>query len=164
MHAANVRFRYVRHNKMRPRPNVFHWRNRHNMQLSDEIRKFVEQPHHAVLATINADGTPQLTVLWYELEGDEVMMNTAAGRLKDRNLRRDPRAALCVTSESYGVTFKGRVELIDDQQIAQADIHRLAVRYNGPESADRQSRDQFGKEHRVTIRLKVTSVTPQGFD
>ena len=134
------------------------------MQLSDEIRQFLEQPNYAVLATINADGTPQLTVLWFELQGDEVMMNTAAGRLKDRNLRRDPRAAVCVTADGYGVTFKGTVELIDDQEIAQADIHRLAVRYDGPEAADRQSRNQFGKEHRVTIRLKPTSVTPQGFD
>lgn len=134
------------------------------MQLSDEIRQFLEQPNYAVLATINADGTPQLTVLWFELQGDEVMMNTAAGRLKDRNLRRDPRAAVCVTADGYGVTFKGSVELIDDQEIAQADIHRLAVRYDGPEAADRQSRNQFGKEHRVTIRLRPTSVTPQGFD
>lgn len=134
------------------------------MQLSEDIRRFLEQPHHAVLATVNADGTPQLTVVWYELQGDVVLMNTAAGRLKDRNLRRDPRAAVCVTADGYGVTFKGSVELIEDQETAQADIHRLAVRYNGPESADRQSRDQFGKEHRVTIRLKATSVTPQGFE
>ena len=134
------------------------------MQLSDDICRFLEQPHYAVLATVNADGTPQLTVVWYELQGDVVMMNTAAGRLKDRNLRRDPRAAVCVTADGYGVTFKGTVELIDDQEIAQADIHQLAVRYDGPESADRQSRDQFGKEHRVTIRLKATSVTPQGFE
>lgn len=134
------------------------------MQLSDEIRQFLEQPHYAVLATINADGTPQLTVLWYELQGDVVMMNTAAGRLKDRNLRRDPRAAVCVTADGYGVTFKGTVEMIDDQEVAQADIHRLAVRYDGPEAADRISRDQFSKEHRITLRLKVASVTPQGFE
>lgn len=134
------------------------------MQLSDEIRQFLEQPHYAVLATINRDGTPQLTVLWYELQGDEIMMNTAAGRLKDRNLRRDPRASVCVTADGYGVTFKGTVEMIDDQRIAQADIHRLAVRYDGPETAERQTRDQFSKEHRVTLRLRPTSITPQGFD
>lgn len=134
------------------------------MQLSDEIRQFLDQPHYAVLATINADGTPQLTVVWYELRGGQVMMNTAAGRLKDRNLRRDPRASVCVTADGYGVTFKGIVELIDDQSVAQADIHRLAVRYDGPEAADRESRDQFSKEHRVTIRMRVTSITPQGFE
>lgn len=134
------------------------------MQLSDEILQFLEQPHYAVLATINGDSTPQLTVVWYELQGDEVMMNTAGGRLKDRNLRRDPRTSVCVTADGYGVTLKGTVELIDDQRIAQADIHRLAVRYGGPELADRQSRDQFSKEHRVTIRLKIARVTPQGFE
>ncbi|MGH2515663.1 MAG: PPOX class F420-dependent oxidoreductase [Ktedonobacterales bacterium] len=133
-------------------------------ELSEEARRFLAHPNFAVLATINADGTPQQTVLWYEIQGEGVMMNTAAGRLKDRNLRRDPRASLCVTADGQGVTLRGRIELIDDQATAQADIHRLAVRYDGPEAADRQSRDQFGKEHRVTLRLKVEGVVLQGFD
>lgn len=130
-------------------------------ELSENVRRFLAQPNFAVLATINADGTPQQTVLWYEIQGETVLMNTAAGRLKDRNLRRDSRASVCVMADGQGVTLRGRVELIDDQSIAQADIHRLAVRYNGAERADEQSRDQFSKEHRVTIHLKVESVVLQ---
>lgn len=130
-------------------------------ELSANVRRFLTEPNFAVLATINPDGTPQQTVLWYEIQGETVLMNTKAGRLKDRNLRRDPRASLCVTGDGQGVTFRGRVELIDDQAIAQADIKRLAIRYNGPEVAERQVRQQFSKEHRVTIHLTVESVVLQ---
>lgn len=133
-------------------------------ELSEDVRQFLAQPNFAVLATINADGTPQQTVLWYEIQGETVMMNTAAGRLKDRNLRRDARASVCVTADGNGVTLRGRIEMIDDQATAQADIHRLAVRYDGAERADRQSRDQFSKEHRITLRMKVERVVLQGFD
>jgi PPOX class probable F420-dependent enzyme len=133
-------------------------------ELDDSVRQFLAQPNFAVLATINADGTSQQTVLWYEIQGETVLMNTAAGRTKDRNLRRDNRASVCVTADGQGVTLRGHVELIDDQTIAQADIHRLAVRYDGAESAARQSRDQFGREHRVTLRMRVEGVVLQGFD
>ena len=53
-------------------------------------RAFLNEKRFAVLATINKDGTPQQTVMWYELQGDEIMMNTAHGRLKDRNLAARP--------------------------------------------------------------------------
>ncbi len=133
------------------------------LELSDDVRQFVEQPHYAILATIGNDGMPQQTVLWYELQGDEILMNTAAGRVKDRNLRRDPRASVCVTADGVAVTFSGRVTLIDEQDQALADIHRWAVRYDGPEAAERMTREQFSKEHRVTVRLKIENVVPQGF-
>ncbi len=133
------------------------------LDLRDEVWEFLRQPHYAVLATIGSDGMPQQTILWYELRGDEIIMNTAAGRVKDRNLRRDSRASVCVTANGQAVTFRGKVVLDDDQTVAQEDIHRLAVRYEGPESAERMSRKQFRQEHRITIRLQVESAVPQGF-
>ena len=133
-------------------------------QLSEKVQEFLRRPIFAVLATINRDGMPQQTVVWYEVRGDTLVLNTAAGRLKDRNLRRDPRASVCVTDDGYGVTFRGPVELIDDQRIAQADIRRLAVRYDGEEAAEREVRDQFSKEHRVSIYMKIEHVLPEGFE
>ena len=132
--------------------------------LNEQVQEFLQRPVFAVLATINRDGMPQQTVVWYEVRGDTVVLNTAAGRLKDRNLRRDPRASVCVTGDGYGVTFSGTMELIDDQRIAQEDIRRLAVRYDGPEAAERQVRDQFSKEHRVSIYMKIEHVVLQGFE
>jgi len=55
-------------------------------RLSTAVRAFLQEPRFLILATSNRDGTPQQSVIWYELQGDEIMMNTARGRLKDRNL------------------------------------------------------------------------------
>ena len=125
--------------------------------LSGEQRAFLAERRFAVMATINPDGSPQQTVVWYELQGDEIMLNTAAGRLKDKNLRRDPRISLCVEDDYRFVTITGRARLIDDQAIAQADIERLAVRYDGAESAKRQM-ERFSKQRRVTIRMPIEKI------
>ena len=61
--------------------------------LTPAVRAFLDERRYAVIATINESGAPQLTAIWYELQGDEVMMNTAAGRLKHRNLQRDPKSS-----------------------------------------------------------------------
>lgn len=112
----------------------------------------------AVLATINRDGTAQLTTMWYELQGDEVMMNTADGRVKAHNLRRDPRIAICVENGYSYITLSGTARLDDDQAIAQADIKRLALRYHNPEKAEQMVRDSFAKQHRITIRMAIERV------
>jgi PPOX class probable F420-dependent enzyme len=131
-------------------------------QLADNVREFLNERRFAVLATINKDGTPQQTVMWYELQGDEIMMNTAAGRLKDGNLRRDPRVSICIEDEQRFVTLRGTVTMNEDQEVAQADIARLAVRYNGPERAG-ASTPNFRKEHRITLRMTIEGVLARGF-
>jgi PPOX class probable F420-dependent enzyme len=133
-------------------------------QLSERARAFLDEPRFGVLATVNADGTPQQSVVWYELQGDEIMANTKRGRLKDRNLRRDPRAALCVEDGNHYIALRGSVTLIDDQSIAQLDIERLAVRYDGEERARGQMRNQFSREERVTIRLRPERIDEYGME
>jgi PPOX class probable F420-dependent enzyme len=128
------------------------------MKFQDNVRTFLQEPHFGVLATINEDGSPQQTVIWYDLDGDDILMNTRARRVKDGNLRRDARASLCVSNGYSFVTVEGVVELDDDQTTAQADIRRLAIRYDGEESGNRQADERFSKQHRVTIRLKVQNV------
>jgi len=126
--------------------------------LSEKARAFLNEKRFAVLATINSDGTPQLTTMWYLLEGDTIVMNTKAGRLKERNMRRDPRIAICVEDGYNYVTISGTVEMIDDPEIAQRDIYRLAVRYDGEEAARQKVADQFSKERRITLHLKCEHV------
>ena len=132
-------------------------------ELTPAVRAFLQERRFAVLATINGSGMPQLTAIWYELQGQEIMMNTAADRLKERNLRRDPRLTLCVEHDQQYVTLYGRATLIDDQAQAQADDLRLAVRYDGPEAADRRA-PLIAQQRRVTIRMALTHVHARGFD
>jgi len=58
------------------------------VQLREDVLTFLEEPRFAVLATMNANGSPQQTVMWYEPRGDTIVMNTRRGRKKDRNLVR----------------------------------------------------------------------------
>ena len=131
------------------------------MTLSDDVRAFLEEKRFAVLATINADGSPQQTIMWYELQGDEIMMNTRRGRAKDSNMVRDPRVSLCVADGYRAVTLVGRVTLDDDQETAHRDITRLAIRYDGAEDAVRRP-DRFAGQTRVTLHLHVQRVVPYG--
>jgi PPOX class probable F420-dependent enzyme len=131
--------------------------------LSEELRRFLEEPRFAVVATINADGTPQQTVVWYELRGDEILINTARGRRKDHNLRRDQRLSIAVEDGYRFVAISGTARLVDDQAIAQADIRQLATRYNGAEIAERQMREQFSRENRISIYLPLRHIISDGF-
>src|SRR3712207_4756803 len=88
------------------------------VQLAPEVRAFLEEPRFCVFADINRDGTPHLTVLWYELQGDTIMMNTARGRVKDKNLHRDNRVAFCVEDGYRYVAITGTCELQHEDQEA----------------------------------------------
>jgi PPOX class probable F420-dependent enzyme len=132
------------------------------MALSEAVRRFLSEKRFAVLGTIGRDGVPHQTVMWYELRGDDIIMNTKVGRVKERQLRRDPRCSVCFGDAYTYVTIAGTAQLIDDQPTAQEDIKRLSTRYHGPEKAERQVREQFSKEQRMTIRLPAEHVIVYG--
>ena len=134
------------------------------MQLRDDVRAFLAEERFGVLGTVNADGSPQQTVMWYELRGDTIVMNTKRGRKKDRNLVRDPRASLCVEDGFRYVTLDGVIETIEDQATAQADIAALARRYHDAQTAEEMARDVFAPQERVSLLLRVGRVDVHGFD
>ncbi len=131
-------------------------------KLSQAARNFLAEPRFAVLATINPDGTPQQTVMWYELRGDTIMMNTAAGRLKDHNVRRDQRVSVCFEDGYRFITIRGTVELISDQETAQADIFTLAKRYHP--DRDPESFTYFKSEQRETMLISLDHVLEKGLE
>jgi PPOX class probable F420-dependent enzyme len=129
------------------------------VELSEKAQAYLQELRFAVLATINRDGTPQLTTMWYILEDDgTITMNTKVGRAKERNMRRDPRISICIEDGYDFLTINGTVEMIDDQKIAHHDIYRLSARYHGEAKARRQMEEQFSKETRVSLRLKPERV------
>lgn len=132
------------------------------MQLSDQVRAFLDERRFAVLATIGESGLPQQTVMWYILDGETVVMNTARDRLKARHLQRDPRASICVEDGYRYVTIAGSVTRDEDQSTTQADIARLARRYVEPEQVERMVAT-FQQQERVTLRLAIERVVANGF-
>src|SRR5579859_3891008 len=103
--------------------------------LSDKARAFLQERRGAVLGTINRDGSPQQSAIWYQLlEDDSILICTQAGRVKERNLRRDPRVSICFEDGAY-ITMTGKATLIDDPEQAQQHLYRIVVRYRGEEAA-----------------------------
>ena len=131
------------------------------MALEPWQRTFLEEKRYAVLGTRNPSGSPHLTAMWYLLEGDEVLFNTAAGRAKPRNIAADPRVSFIVVDPTgYPfVRIDGRVRTIDDPATTQADIRRIAQRYYGDESrTGRAMRESFSTQHRISYRLPIGRV------
>jgi PPOX class probable F420-dependent enzyme len=101
--------------------------------LNDAVRTLLDEPNPAVLATINADGSPQTSVVWVGRDGDELVISTAAGRRKERNIRRDPRVSLTVYDQQDPELYaeiRGRATVTED--IGRALAVRLAEKYEGP--------------------------------
>lgn len=126
------------------------------------MRSFLEEQRFGVLATINPNGTAQLTVMWYLLDGDEILFNTKRGRQKELNLTRDPRVSFVVEDGYRFVRITGRVREVPGADIGQRDIHRLAVRYQGENSAAK-GMERFAREDRVSYRIAVANVYAGGF-
>jgi PPOX class probable F420-dependent enzyme len=127
--------------------------------LTDKVRQFLQEPRFAVLATINRDGTPQQTPMWFQLRGNQIVMNTSVGRLKEKNIQRDPRVSICVVDGYHYVTIKGTAELVYDPRRAQEDIRALSIRYHGPEQGEKRWREYFSKLQRVSIYVNIEHVT-----
>ncbi|MEU6148716.1 PPOX class F420-dependent oxidoreductase [Actinosynnema sp. NPDC047251] len=125
--------------------------------LNDLVRARLAAPNFWHLATVNPDGSPQVTPMWVDLEGDLVMFNTALGRVKEENLRRDPRVSLsCVDAQNpYDrVEIRGRVvEFVVGEEAEEA-MDRLARKYVGTERYEWR----VPGERRVMMLVEPTKV------
>ena len=132
-------------------------------RLTPAVRAFLAERRFAVVGSIRADGLPHLTVMWYELRGETVLLNEGAARARSKHLRRDPRLSLCVEDGDRYVTLSGPCELQSaDQGAALDDIVALAVRYMG-EAEGEQLRAFFGQEVRETIIMRIAEVDTRNF-
>lgn len=129
--------------------------------ISESVRAFLEQPHFCVMATINRDGSPQLTVMWYDLVDDTVILNMTRGLLKEKNLRRDSRMAICVEDGPRFVTLSGRAEIVEDRAIQEAEVNRMAIRYRGVRLAATHWQT-IAASDRLGIHMRVESVVTHG--
>ncbi len=103
--------------------------------------------------------------MWYLLNDDDIVVNSAQGRIKDRNLAADPRMSLIVEDGYRWVRIDGSAQAEHDQTVAHADIRRLAARYYEDERRlDEAMRNQFSKQHRITYRLPINRVAAEGVE
>ncbi len=104
-------------------------------ELPAGLVRLLSEPNFAFLATLMPDGSPQVTPVWVDTDGRQVLVNTAEGRQKTRNVRRDARVALAVTDRANPYTWaavRGRVVALTHEG-ADAHIDRLAQKYLGRE-------------------------------
>ena len=105
------------------------------------VRKLFEDKNFAHVATLMKDGSPQVTVVWVDIEGDRIIVNTAEGRAKPRNVRRDPRVAISIADQrnpERAAFIRGRVVEITAEG-AEESVVKLARKYRGPEYTDHSS-------------------------
>ncbi len=125
--------------------------------LSEGVKKLFREPNFAHLATLMPDGSPQVSPVWVDIDGNRIVVNTAEGRVKPRNVRRDPRVAISITSKDnhYSSAFvRGRVVEITHEG-ADASIDKLAKKYLGQ---DRYPFRQPG-EQRVILVIEPEHVS-----
>ena len=103
------------------------------VSLNDAVRMLLDEPNPAVLATVNPDGSPQTSVVWVRRDGNELLISTAAGRRKERNVRRDPRVSLTVYDHDDPQQYaevRGLAEVSED--VGRKLAVQLAEEYEGP--------------------------------
>ena len=126
------------------------------------IRAFLERPRFATLSTVNADGAPFSAVVWYALEGDRILFNSADGRRWPANLRRDPRVAIMIEEGYNYVQIIGRVHIIDDQEAAQAQMAKITARYITKPEILAERIAEFKKQTRIGFELSPTAILTHG--
>jgi PPOX class probable F420-dependent enzyme len=111
------------------------------------------------LATIGSDGEPHVTPVWTELDGDDIIINTALGRKKARNLANDPRVAISLTDpDDPGTCIAARGLVVGfSTQGADDVIDRLARKYTGEDFRD----SRVEGEVRVTVRIRPELISVQ---
>jgi PPOX class probable F420-dependent enzyme len=128
--------------------------------IPEKYRDLFTKRAFASLATLMPDGSPQVTPVWVDLDGDLVVVNTAKGRQKDKNMRRDPRVALALIDPDNPYRYleiRGRVAEITEEG-ADAHIDKMAKKYLG---VDKYPYRQ-PSETRVMFKIRPERVSTMG--
>ena len=131
-------------------------------ELTDSAKGLLNGKNIAFVASLMKDGSPQITLVWIDYDGQFIMINTAEGRVKQKNFQRDPRVAISIidpTNPYNTVSIRGKVT---EQVTEGADDHidKLANKYLGVDKYPFRSHG----EKRVILRIipeKVFHITSE---
>jgi PPOX class probable F420-dependent enzyme len=131
-----------------------------NEKIPDKYLDLFSKPAFASLATLMPDGRPQVTPVWCDFDGTHILVNSAKGRQKDRNMRRDPRVSLAIMDPENPYRYlEMRGEVVDiTENGASAHIDKMAKKYLGK---DKYPYAQPG-EVRVLYKIKPLHTTSMG--
>ncbi|MGN6790818.1 MAG: PPOX class F420-dependent oxidoreductase [Streptosporangiaceae bacterium] len=125
------------------------------ISFSDATLKLLDGRNYAVLATVNADGSPQTSAMWVGRDGDDLLFSTIEGRVKHRNMLRDPRVSVTILDaadpENY-VELRGQVTMTPD--IGRRIDTQLSWKYDGRDPDP----DRPGAV-RVVVRMTIDRAT-----
>jgi PPOX class probable F420-dependent enzyme len=132
-------------------------REKENNLDNPSIRSLFEKKNFAFVATSMKDGSPQITPTWVDVEDNLILINTALGRLKQKNLKRDPRIAVAVADNNNPyemVTVRGEVIEQVTGEAAEIHIDKLAKKYIDKDKYPGRAPG----ERRVLLKIKPTKV------
>ncbi|MFE4964403.1 PPOX class F420-dependent oxidoreductase [Streptomyces sp. NPDC056660] len=128
-------------------------------ELSDDLKKIIDDsPVFATVATIQPDGSPQLSVTWLTRDGEDLLVSTTVGRRKERNLRADPRITVMINPVNAPYTYaEVRGTATISTEGGQELIDHLSRKYTGKDYADFNPASADDAE-RVVVRVTPRKV------
>ncbi len=126
------------------------------IRLTEKTVKFIDGKNFAFLATLLPDGSPHVTPMWVDHDGDMVLMNTARGRIKQKNLVRDPRVSIAIADSNNPydrIVIHGRL-VTQTEQGAEAHIDKLAKKYTGANKYQKAS----PTEKRIILKIEPLQI------
>lgn len=129
--------------------------------LTDAQKKFLEGKNFAYVATLNKNGSPQVTPTWVDTDGVHVLINVTPTRIKAKNVRRDPRVAVAIADHGNPytmITIQGRVvEQIIGKE-AEDHIDKMAKKYIGQDRYPYRQPD----EQRLLLKIEPERIAQWG--
>jgi len=118
------------------------------------------KPAFANLATLNPDGSPQVTPVWVDFDGSHVIVNTARGRVKAKNLAREPRVALSIADPQNPYRYLGIQGRVVEMTETGGDAHidKMAKKYLGKDSYPFRT----AGEVRIVVKIEPDKVHTNG--
>jgi PPOX class probable F420-dependent enzyme len=128
--------------------------------IPEKYRDLFTKQAFAHLGTLMPDGSPQVTPVWVDYDGNHIRVNTAKGRIKDKNMRRNKKVALSITDPENPYRHVAVQGVVDDitEQGADAHIDSLAKKYLGK---DKYPFRQPG-EVRVIYKIRPEKIAVMG--
>lgn len=130
-------------------------------ELTENVKKFLEEPNLGHFVTLMKNGSPQVTPLWVDHDGTHILINTAEGRQKPLNLRRDPRVAISIVDAKNPYRYviaRGEVVEITPEG-AWDHICKLSEKYTGNANYGGNPSEQ-----RIIVKMLPRAIRSRGLD